>query len=133
MCIVTKELIKNVWEKGRIIENYDETQIRQDACGAWIRFDKYGDRNSVFGWEIDHIYPKAKLHDRKVPDEEIDLIDNLRPLNWGNNDSKGMDYPVYHAKIKAVADKNVECDDEYTVNENIQNRIEQLYGKYLKS
>ena len=132
MCTITKELIKNVWEKGRIIDGYNKTIIRQDACGAWIRFDNYGDRNSVFGWEIDHIYPKSKLRERNVPDEEIDYMDNLRPLNWVNNDSKGMDYPVYHAKIKAVDDKNDECDNEYTVNENIQNRIEQLFGKYLK-
>ena len=132
MCTITKELIKNVWEKGLIINDYDKTIIRQDACGAWIRFDKYGDRGSVFGWEIDHIYPKSKLRERKVPDEEIDSMDNLRPLNWVNNDSKGIDYPVYHAKIKAVGDKNEECDDEYTVNENIQNNIDQLFGKYLK-
>lgn len=59
-------------------------------------------------------------------------MDNLRPLNWVNNDSKGIDYPVYHARIKAVDNKNEECDDEYTVNENIQNHINQLFGKYLK-
>lgn len=132
MCTITKELIEQVWEKGRIIADYDKNSIRQDACGAWIRFDKYGDRNSVFGWEIDHIYPESILRERKVPDEEIDCIDNLRPLNWINNDSKGTDYPIYHARINASEDKNIECDNEYTVNENIQNRIEQLFGKYLK-
>ena len=132
MCTITRELIESVWEKGRIIDGYDKNIIRQDACGAWIRSDKYGDRNSVFGWEIDHIYPKSRLRERNVPDEEIDSMDNLRPLNWINNESKGTDYPVYHARIKAVDNKNEECDNEYTVNENTQSRIAQLFGKYLK-
>ncbi|WP_295432435.1 hypothetical protein [uncultured Prevotella sp.] len=131
MCNITKELIEKVWKKGRSITGYDDNVIRQDACGAWMRFDKYGDRTNVFGWEIDHIYPKSKLRERNVPDDEIDCIDNLRPLNWINNDSKGSDYPIYHARTKASGDKNIKCDNEYTVNENTQNRIERLFGKYL--
>lgn len=132
MCKITQELIDNVWEKGTKDEHYDEDQVRKDACGAWIIKDHYGDRNSFFGWEIDHIFPQAILREKKVPEDEIDLFDNLRPLNWRNNESKGSDYPVYHGKITSKEDSNIIVDYEYEVDREDQERINLLFGKYLK-
>ena len=106
MCAITEELKKKVWEKGREVNGYDPNKIRQDACGAWIRYDKYGDRSSIFGWEIDHIYPRSVLREKKVIEEDIDALENLRPLNWLNNDAKGIDYPAYHARVKADGNKS---------------------------
>jgi len=40
------EEVQAVWEKGKIVSEHPETW-RQDDCGAWIRIDKYGDRDST--------------------------------------------------------------------------------------
>lgn len=132
MCNVNQQLIDAVWEKGRKDDQYDEAQVRKDACGAWIIKNHYGDRNSIFGWEIDHIFPQSILRDRKVPEDEINAIDNLRPLNWRNNDSKGQDYPVYHGKITSKDDSNVLGDYEYEVGRDDQEHVQQMFAKYLK-
>lgn len=76
-----KEQIKIVWEKAKTQLNYDSDHIRKDECGAWIYFEKNGDRNSEYGWEIDHIIPKSK--------GGTDDICNLQPLHWDNNVAKG--------------------------------------------
>lgn len=73
--------IQNVWNKAKSIIGYDSSIYRRDACGALIQFSKHGDRNALYGWEIDHIIP-AILNG---PD---DLI-NLQPLHWKNNVEKG--------------------------------------------
>lgn len=67
-----------------------------------------------------------------MPEEEIDQIENLRPLNWVNNDSKGTDYPSYHARLTSESDKNKECDEDMEVNLDVQITIDSLFGKYLK-
>jgi len=72
------EKIQQVWEKGTTVENYDKDKYRKDKCGAWMDREKYGDRNSMLGWEIDHIDPKGS-----------DDLSNLRPLQWKNNVAKG--------------------------------------------
>ena len=56
-----KERLDVIWNKGQVVKGYNEKCYRKDACGAWMIREKYGDRTSPFGWEIDHIYPKSKL------------------------------------------------------------------------
>lgn len=86
----TAERIREVWEKGTIDRQIDESGAyrRRDACGALIEWDEY-DQNEErgYGWEIDHIKPVAEGGD--------DDIDNLQPLHWQNNRAKGDLYPVY--------------------------------------
>ena len=66
-----------VWNKGTTIPNYDAAEWRHDAFGNSISFAAYGDRDSDYGWEIDHIVPVAEGGD--------DLLANLRPLHWKAN------------------------------------------------
>lgn len=77
---ITKETVQKVWEKGHLVRSNDPDVWRQDDCGAWIRRDKYGSRDSQYGWEIDHIKP--------VSSGGTDSLSNLRPLQWQNNASK---------------------------------------------
>jgi hypothetical protein len=71
------EIIQKVWEKAKIVSNNNPNEWRKDECGAWIARDKYGNRNSQYEWEIDHISPGGS-----------DSISNLRPLQWQNNVDK---------------------------------------------
>ena len=69
--------ILEVWWKGAIIPGYDPDLWRRDDFGRAISFAAYGDRESKFGWEIDHVIP--------VADGGTDDIDNLRSLHWRSN------------------------------------------------
>lgn len=75
-----QKTVLDVWSKGKIVGSNDPKVWRHDECGAWINFSKYGDRNSQYGWEIDHITPISK--------GGTDTLSNLRPLHWQNNSSK---------------------------------------------
>ena len=66
-----------VWSKGTVVRGHDPSIWRKDQCGAWIKHNEYGKRNSQFGWEIDHISPGGRT-----------IMSNLRPLNWKNNVAK---------------------------------------------
>lgn len=72
--------IQKVWEKGAVVSSDNPTHWRKDECGAWIGRQHYGNRNSQYGWEIDHIKP--------VTAGGSDAISNLRPLQWENNAEK---------------------------------------------
>ena len=69
-----------VWNKGTIIPGYDAKQWRRDYEGNAISFASYGDRDSDYGWEVDHIV--------SVASGGSDLISNLRPLHWRVNASR---------------------------------------------
>jgi 5-methylcytosine-specific restriction endonuclease McrA len=73
--------ILQVWNKGRPIPGYDRDVWRHDTYGSVMRFQDYGNTDSEYGWEIDHIYPVAQ--------GGSDDLSNLQPLFWKNNRSKG--------------------------------------------
>lgn len=61
---------------------------RKDHCGAWIVWDKYGISDRIYGWEIDHIYPHARLEEQGFSTDLIDDIHYLlRPMQHQNNSS----------------------------------------------
>jgi hypothetical protein len=75
----SEEKVQQVWEKAATVENNDPKRWRKDQCGAWIDRGAYGNRNSEYGWEVDHIDPNGG-----------DSLDNLRPLQWKNNLARGQ-------------------------------------------
>lgn len=128
---LTEELKKAIWDKGVVDDKYPSERVRKDACGAFMLYDDFGDRNSIFGWEIDHIYPASKLKSRSdISDELIDNIRNLRPLNWRNNVSKGSDYPFYMACWVADDENatNVAEDKGKVVNAQVQEELRKMYN-----
>lgn len=111
--------INMVWEKGTVVKGVNKDLFRMDACGAWIKKDLYGIDN-LYGWEIDHIYPQSK--------GGKDDIENLRPLQHQNNASKGDDYPSYMAVVISDGNRNIETNQQFTVNEDVQKAIKKLYN-----
>ena len=115
----TRDIIDKVWNKGTIVEGYDESLFRKDSCGAWIVRGQYGETNSSFGWEIDHVYPQIKGGD--------DNLLNLRPMQWENNRSTGDDYPNFDTSVRADGNKNVKKDGHFAVNKTLQEKLSGLY------
>lgn len=94
MADFSSETIDAVWRKAQPQENNNPDIFRRDYAGAWIKRSDYGNHTSKYGWEIDHLKP--------VSQNGTDELDNLIPLHWRNNRSKGDDYPdwktVYSSK-----------------------------------
>lgn len=77
---MTEQVILDVWKKWQIVSWNDTTKWRKDECWAWIWYDFYWNRESEYGWEIDHISPQSNWWN--------DNLSNLRPLQWENNLNK---------------------------------------------
>ncbi|MCL4538791.1 MAG: HNH endonuclease [Bacteroidetes bacterium] len=85
-------IIDAVWEKAWPVTGYDPNLWRRDKCGALIRKFYFGDIESQFGWEIDHVKP--------VSEGGSDALINLEPMQWENNRHKGDNWPSWECKIK---------------------------------
>ena len=81
-------------------------------------------KDSEFGWEIDHVFPVIMGGD--------DFEQNLRAMHWKNNESKGDDYPEYESIVRAYGGKNVKLKSDCTVNEKLQQILNDYY-KYKQS
>jgi hypothetical protein len=91
----SEEMIEIVLGKGKVVKDNDPNVYRKDQCGALIRRNSYGNRDSQYGWEIDHISPGGP-----------NIPSNLRPLQWRNNVDKSSGR--LKCRVTAKGNKNVE-------------------------
>ena len=77
----SKDMQSKVFNKGKQIKGENPAQRRKDAYGSIIDRAAYGDTNSEFGWDVDHITSLKKGGSNK--------LSNLQPLHWKNNRKKG--------------------------------------------
>lgn len=124
----SEEQIQYVWNRASTVNGFDKSRFRKDACGAWIMWDKYGDNDSLYGWEIDHIVPKALLEEKGYCQKDIDNRDNLRALQHENNASKGDDYPSYTSVVTSEGTENVTMMKYLEVNVKKQEMLRKLYN-----
>ncbi len=47
------------WDKASVIPFCNPNQMRRDAYGWIIHWSEYGNRDSPFGWEVDHTLATA--------------------------------------------------------------------------
>ena len=100
---------KAVWERARQIDGVDADSMRQDYAGAWIRYVDYGNRNSQYGWEIDHLKPLSL--------GGAEDLSNYLPLQWQNNVRKVNDYPRWTTAVSADGQNNIEIEKYWKVND----------------
>lgn len=124
----SEEQIQSAWDRATIVEGYDKNRFRKDACGAWIIRDKYDDKDSLYGWQIDHIAPQALLEEKGFSQDMIDNPINLRALQHENNNSKSDDYPSYTAVVTSEGTKNVKIWKFLVVNSKKQEALKELYN-----
>ena len=117
--MIDEKAINDAWEKATKVDNFDPNQFRKDPCGAWIIRNHYGQRTSIYGWEVAHVYPLS-LGGGDDPD-------NLRAMQWENNLSKGDDYPSYNAVVQSDGNKNIRQEGQFTVYEALRNTLKTLY------
>lgn len=77
---IGQHILTAVWAKATMAPGYDMNVYRKDTCSALIAWGEYGNRDSQYGWEVDHIVP--------VTGGGSDQLSNLRPLHWKNNARK---------------------------------------------
>ena len=125
---MTEEQIQDVWNRATVVDGYDKSRYRKDACGAWIIRNKYGDTDSLYGWQVDHIVPQSLLRDKGFSESMINNSLNLRALQHENNASKHDDYPSYTAVVTSEGTENVRVSKFLEVNSKKQEALKKLYN-----
>ena len=100
----TQAEIDAAWEKAIKQPNNNPDVFRKDYAGAWIRKSDYGETTD-YGWEIDHLIPLAQ--------DGTYSLDNLIPMHWRNNRTKGDDYPQWRTSMTSDGVNNIEREQRW--------------------
>lgn len=125
----TNDQLNKIWEKGLVVDGLDPAVYRTDVAEAMMKRDCYGEEGNL-GWEVDHIFPRKKLEELKIPEVMHDNMLNLRPMNSKNNAKKGDDYPeyksafAYNENVRMNVEKECSCE----VDAKIQATLAALFG-----
>ena len=95
----SEDKLNQIWEKATIVNESEKNVWRKDHAGAWISKAQYG-QETGYGWEVDHAKPESK--------GGSDHINNLVPLQWRNNRTKGDDYPEFKTSVTSDGNKNID-------------------------
>ena len=128
-----EETLDKIWVKGFEVAGLDSNVYRTDAAGGLMKRNLYGNEGNL-GWEVDHIYPKEKLQEHRVPENRWDDMINLRPMNAKNNVSKGDDYPKYRVAVQydVKLKTNKEVKGVFrSVEGGLQEKIASVYSEWL--
>ena len=130
---MTQELIDKVWNKGKSAEDADHKFESTTDEVVPAKLYRTSRENTNMAWEVDHIFPKQILQNLGVPQDKIDDLKNLRPLQHSNNESKGTLYPDYTKVMQWDENRqyNVPCKKSVTVSDDTQRVLEKLYAPYL--
>lgn len=71
-----KDTIDRIWNKGKIVPEYDPSIWRWDRYKTLIRYSDYKKPYSKYGWVIGYLKPKLT--------NGLDEHDNLQPVHWKN-------------------------------------------------
>ena len=84
---INRETAMFLWNKW-----YGKETKVLDYSGRWMEKGSYGNRNSEYGWNLDHIFPQTK----GGKDTEWNLI----CCNIQTNDEKSNKFPSFNANGK---------------------------------
>ncbi len=119
----SRKQIDEAWERSQQVEGYDPKVCRKDPCGAWIKYDQYGEQ-SEYGWNIDHIMPKTLFELSRY-----EFSENRRAMHWENNNKKSDDFPIYTGIITSDGNHNIQKESAFNISEStITNLIKSLSG-----
>ncbi len=90
----TTDTVVNVWLKARTIPGKDSNTYRKDSCGAEIKLNEYGNRNSMYGWEVDHIVPTK--NEKQIPHSKYTKLISLK---FQHRDTK---LPIKNKELRSL-------------------------------
>lgn len=108
MAYFSDQMVDQVWAKGTIVPGVDPSIWRKDFAGAWINRACYGQTETKYGWEIDHLRPESQ--------GGSDELFNLNPLQWENNRKKGDSYPYFTTAVSSNGNMNVNIEKSWKAN-----------------
>ncbi|OAV70469.1 HNH endonuclease [Bacteroidales bacterium Barb4] len=103
------EKLLKIWEKATPVTGSNPKEWRKDYAGAWINFNQRGENGGKYGWEVDHRKPLSLNGGSE--------LDNLDPLHWENNRTKGDDYPQWTTSITSKENENVKKTQSWPVSQ----------------